>query len=191
MIEKFSKFLATKLIINDSPTESYLLEVYQYGIECIINTFIPLFIIFIYSLLIHQGIEMIIWTFSFLALRNYLGGYHATSHIRCMCISTIVGIIVVYMQSISPYSYIVFKLTSTVFCFAFYVKFGPITQEDFSIEIRQKLYVHGIFLFLFLIIIFSVLMYFKIFIGNSVFFGILTAWFFYAIQIKRNVHTSF
>lgn len=94
MIEKISNFLAGKLSANLSTDSSYSdTEVLQYGIECIINITIPLIVIFVYSLFQHSCIEMIIWSFSFLLLRNYLGGYHAPTHISCLIISCIYGIV--------------------------------------------------------------------------------------------------
>lgn len=91
MIEYISRLLAKSLYNDDTEKSSYEeIKILQHGIECIINTLIPLVIIFIYAIFSHRTLDMFIWLFSFLLLRNFIGGYHASSHIRCIVLSSFV-----------------------------------------------------------------------------------------------------
>lgn len=99
MISKISTKLAEKLYnLSRNPVQPEI-EILQYGIECIINILFPLLVVFIYSFFICNYIDMIFWSFSFLLLRNYLGGYHAPSHTLCLITSCFYGIISIYLIS--------------------------------------------------------------------------------------------
>ena len=92
MIEKISSVLAEKLLqnTNDSDQDNY--EILKYGIECIINTFLPVIFFVIYSFFQKIFIEMLCWFTIFIAMRNAIGGYHASSHERCILLSTVYGL---------------------------------------------------------------------------------------------------
>lgn len=95
MIEKISAILAKWILQNTttSPSDSDEYELLEYGIECIINTLIPIIFFITYSLSQCMFVEMLCWFITFLYIRNVIGGYHASSHISCIIVSTIYGII--------------------------------------------------------------------------------------------------
>ena len=87
MIEKISHYFSKQLAAN---TEEE--EILQYGFECLINTFIPVIFFLVFAIVQNMITETMIWLILFLLLRNYIGGYHASSHVRCIVISTIYGL---------------------------------------------------------------------------------------------------
>lgn len=96
MIEHLSRLIAKSLYNNTAEkSSSEEIEMLQYGIECIINILIPLIIIFIYAFLSHKTLDMFIWFLSFLLLRNFIGGYHTSSHIRCIILSSFVSLCII------------------------------------------------------------------------------------------------
>lgn len=87
-----SRLIAKSLYNNTAEkSSSEEIEMLQYGIECIINILIPLIIIFIYAFLSHKTLDMFIWFLSFLLLRNFIGGYHTSSHIRCIILERVIS----------------------------------------------------------------------------------------------------
>lgn len=124
MIEKAALYLAKKIQSNTSDQTSSFedTDVLRYGIECIINTAIPVIIYFIYSVCNKMCVDMLLWLISFLILRNYIGGFHANSNIKCIVLSSLFGIAaLIVMQSINTISVIIiiifYCLTSLVIIF--------------------------------------------------------------------------
>ena len=68
------------------------LDVYIYGLECFINTAVPVVLLTIFSILHDSLFETWLWIFAFTLLRKYIGGYHAPTQFTCMAFSTCLGI---------------------------------------------------------------------------------------------------
>ena len=68
------------------------LDVYIYGLECFINTAVPVVLLTIFSILHNSLFETWLWIFAFTLLRKYTGGYHAPTQFTCMAFSTCLGI---------------------------------------------------------------------------------------------------
>ena len=68
------------------------LDVYIYGLECFINTAVPVVLLTIFSILHDSLFETWLWIFTFTLLRKYTGGYHAPTQFTCMAFSTCLGI---------------------------------------------------------------------------------------------------
>ena len=167
MIEYISKLLAKSLYTDKNTEESSYEEIaiLQYGIECIINTFIPLIIIFIYAYFSHRLPDMFIWLFSFLLLRNFIGGYHASSHIRCIILSSIVGI-----------------LSIILVLFVGFLSIGPILQNESYNYMEKKIRQKAICLFISFIAGILLLYLLKIHYWVSLYIGTVSAYVLYIIE---------
>ena len=53
-------------------------------------------VIFVCAWYFKMLIPMLIWCVMFLMLRNYIGGYHAKTHFRCILYSSVYGVIAMY-----------------------------------------------------------------------------------------------
>jgi accessory gene regulator B len=93
MIENLSSKLAIRLL-NKIQADDYNIqyEILEYGIECIINMFIPIIIYIAFAVYIKVLPQMLIWLFIFLFYRNLIGGYHANSHTKCIFFSSLYGL---------------------------------------------------------------------------------------------------
>lgn len=67
-------------------------EVYSYSIECLLNFTLSIFLLFSAGFFLHRLPEIGIWCISYLMLRIQIGGYHASTHARCIVSGTLVGI---------------------------------------------------------------------------------------------------
>lgn len=96
MINKISKKLSIYIALHTSISLCYEdIEVLQYGIECVINTTCSTLLILLFCFHSHTLFSGIIWIFLFTFLRNQVGGYHATNHLMCIILSTILCIITI------------------------------------------------------------------------------------------------
>ena len=184
MIEYISKLLAKSLYTDKNTEESSYEEIaiLQYGIECIINTFIPLIIIFIYAYFSHRLPDMFIWLFSFLLLRNFIGGYHASSHIRCIILSSIVGILsIILMTHISSEQFI-FKIILILVLFVGFLSIGPILQNESYTYMEKKIRQKAICLFISFIAGILLLYLLKIHYWVSLYIGTVSAYVLYIIE---------
>lgn len=92
MIEKIAASLARFICTNrTSKNDDSKYEILEYGFECIINTGIPCIIYIIVSIIRQLQSETIIWFSVFIFYRNLIGGYHASSHFKCILFSTLYG----------------------------------------------------------------------------------------------------
>lgn len=90
MIHKISYYFSIKLSSNTDEQ-----EILQYGFECLINSIIPISFFLLFAILQNIIFETLIWMTLFLLLRNYIGGYHASTSIRCIVLSTLYGLFMI------------------------------------------------------------------------------------------------
>lgn len=192
MIENISRFLA-KLLCDDNTEKSSCeeIEVLQYGIECIINILIPLIIIYVYSLISHKTFDMVIWLFSFLLLRNYIGGYHASSHIRCIVFSSIVGILSIIFISHMSTAYFIFKMLIIVLFFIVFLMIGPMLQNESYNYMQKSLRKKAIFTFMIYLAGILLLFFLNLQYWTSLYIGTISAFVLYIIEfLMRKYKTN-
>lgn len=192
MIEHISRLLA-KSLYDDNNTEKSSkeeIDILQYGIECIINFFIPIIIIYVYALLSHSSLDMLIWLFSFLLLRNFIGGYHASSHICCIISSSIIGILSIYSISRISTEYFIFKILLIILFFIMFLKIGPILQDESYNDIQQSLRRKTIWTFVIYIAIILLLFFFNIHYWASLYIGTVSSYILYIIEYLKRIYQS-
>lgn len=79
------------LSVLHKPIDEDQKEIYIYGMECFLNTSIPLLLIVIWGIINHCIFETFTWIFAFSFLRQYTGGYHASSQWICITSTTLLG----------------------------------------------------------------------------------------------------
>lgn len=94
MINRFSKQIINSIVSQTKrDIEFEQLEVYIYGLECFINTAVPVIILTAFSIFTSSVFETWLWIILFSVLRKYTGGYHAPSQLTCMTSTIGLGII--------------------------------------------------------------------------------------------------
>ncbi len=82
MIKKISKQLAiswaSRQIID--PT---LVNVYQYGVEISVSSFVGMCIVFIAGFVFFNIVDSLLFLLTFIPIRMYCGGYHANTYLVC------------------------------------------------------------------------------------------------------------
>lgn len=76
------QYLLKKGVINDSADEK---EYYQYGIEITISSLLNVILIMGIGILFRSVIESIIFLVCFILIRQFTGGFHADTYLKCNC----------------------------------------------------------------------------------------------------------
>lgn len=181
MIQNISYYFSKKLSSN---TEEQ--EVLQYGFECLINTLIPTIFFFIFAIVQNMIIETIIWIVLFLLLRNYIGGYHASSHGRCITISTFYGLLtlfcIYYFNSIP----LIVEICSCSIITIFHILFGPIINDNDLTENYRKYKIIGLIIIIGESTLMLILNFSNIEIHSCLFFSLVsTEILHYVERVKR------
>lgn len=82
-------------IINEDP------EVYVYGSELVISSFLGIFLSLLSGLLFGNFLETLLFLILFILLRRYTGGYHAQTHFNCILGTNLLSVllnIIIHMR---------------------------------------------------------------------------------------------
>lgn len=92
MINKISLLLSEGIgsKLNSSDNEK---AVYAYSIEVLFSLLLNLVILSITASYLNKKLELLVFIIFFSGLRTYAGGYHAKTHVECICISFFIFII--------------------------------------------------------------------------------------------------
>ena len=127
---------------------------------------------------------MLIWLITFLLLRNYTGGYHATSHFKCIFFSIIYGIISLCSIDILVNLNPLFKFIIWDVIFIIHIIFEPIISckqnQTTSYKKHTKVKIYTILIIAGLLIV--TLSYFHPSIGTAIFTGIISAEILYLVE---------
>lgn len=159
------------------------MEVLRYGIECIINMNIPLIFLLVYAWHVRMLLSAIIWFATFLTLRNYIGGYHASSHWQCILYSC--GYEIICLHGILKMMAISLK-TKLLICgvmLLFNMWFGPVIYDNYLEQNRKKFYKYGIIVLEGEVTLAIFLKNMSQMFENAVFMGIFAAEILYLIAI--------
>ena len=94
MITKWAIYIANQLIkVSRKKTNSEQLDIYIYGLECFLNTFITITLLTIWGIFSHSLSSTLLWVLTFSLLRHFIGGVHAPTQLTCILASFFLGCI--------------------------------------------------------------------------------------------------
>lgn len=95
MIKKISQKVARNLhsLYPDASEDD--IEVTSYALECVLNTAITTILIAAYGIYIHKLENVVLWIISYSMFRHFIGGFHASTHFRCITLSSLLCVICV------------------------------------------------------------------------------------------------
>ena len=97
MISKLAKNVAHFFVVQNITEESKEV-VYAYGMELLISDVLNTIIVLLIALISHTLPAVVIFIAVFMGLRQFVGGYHANSHLSCMF--TLVMVMLVFSYGI-------------------------------------------------------------------------------------------
>lgn len=84
LANRVTDFLIDKKVIDDNDR-----EIYQYGFEQFFTTVLNIATMLLLGVIFGKIYQSIVLTLSFMALRTYSGGYHASTPLRCYILTVI------------------------------------------------------------------------------------------------------
>lgn len=103
------------------------IAILAYGMECILNITITTFIICIYSLYFHTVFISVTWMICFYTLRTLMGGFHASSHFKCIILSISTCILLTQLSAILNF-HLIHNIFIFAFCILFVFHFAPVSS---------------------------------------------------------------
>lgn len=136
-------FLAEKIaVFLFDENDRYPIEVYIYGLELLVSSFIGTLLTLLLGLLSGYFLETVIFTVSLSAIRFFSGGYHAKTYLRCNAIYLISCVL-----SILFYRFVLLNMKDEVYLSgavillltaAIMLLFAPVENENKKIEESKK-----------------------------------------------------
>ena len=83
MIQKLAKNIAHFFVVQNITEESKEV-IYAYGMELLISDLLNTIIVLLIALISHMLPAVVVFIAVFMGLRQFVGGYHANSHLGCM-----------------------------------------------------------------------------------------------------------
>ena len=100
MLTKLSKKICIQLVNNNKITDDEK-ELYVYGVFLLLSGILSTLIIILFGFIFGCLLETIVFYISFRGIRDYAGGYHANTEIRCQLLTTLTFLSSTYIISIS------------------------------------------------------------------------------------------
>lgn len=138
MFTKISKNLCKKLSSKNKLNQEEV-ELYEYGFFLILSSVFFTLIIIFFGLLFNCLLGTIVFYISFRAVRNYAGGYHADTEMRCEILTTTFFLLVSYIISISgKYIVKIIVLGITVFAILAIALLAPLDTPAKPLDTDEK-----------------------------------------------------
>lgn len=131
MIIEIANKWADWIVSNGADKDEH--EVYVYGAECMLNELVSNVVLIIIALALNKLPEMVVWSIIFTPLRVKLGGFHASSHFKCILYSTLICFFCIYTGSFLIANAIVFYVGMAV-CFITVFKFAPVVHPNHPVS---------------------------------------------------------
>lgn len=134
MITQWATSIANKLAeLSGEDVSADQLEIYIYGLECFLNTFITIVLLFVWGVLSHTLGYTLIWVITFSMLRHYTGGAHAPTQLTCILSSFFLGCLgkwaIIYLKP-NVLGYLILVLICIIF--------APISNHKRCLSPKQK-----------------------------------------------------
>lgn len=134
MITKWATSIANKLAeLSGEDVSADQLEIYIYGLECFLNTFLTIVLLFVWGVLSHTLGYTLIWVITFSLLRHYTGGAHAPTQLTCILGSFFLGCLdkwaIIYLKP-TVLGYLILVLMC--------ILFAPISNHKICLTTKQK-----------------------------------------------------
>lgn len=132
LAESLATLLAANRIIDIERQECY-----SYGLELFLFKFTLYIIILIISLLTNTFFISLIFTVSYLLLRQYTGGYHCKTAEACMITSIFIYVLMLLLYNVGICNYSVYLLICNLLSYLVILIRAPIENENNPLEIRE------------------------------------------------------
>lgn len=138
--KQISHFLYQKKVI-----EKDMIEVHQYGFETIFSTLLGFFVNLVIGIVFRITLLSIVYYFVFCTIRQFTGGYHADTYLKCnltFAATTIFIFGMAKMADMCNFYSIIFHLLLIIFSVAVIWIKAPVENENKPLSEDQKIRNH-------------------------------------------------
>jgi accessory gene regulator B len=128
--------LATGLV-NNKIIEDMSHDVYTYGFELIISATVNILLIAIVSIVFKRYYDWLLFLAAFIPLRTTAGGYHASSHIRCIIVGTITFTVLLAISRMQI-NWTILILAIAVMSFLIILVFSPVEAPNKKLNEERR-----------------------------------------------------
>jgi len=115
------------------------IDICKYGLEIIFSSTIEVFSIFLIALLVGNFVHTFFFFLAFIPLRIYVGGYHASTKLRCYLVSLLVYVLFSTVEGVFPQTlYTMFNVLEIVFAMTMVIAFAPIIHFNKNVSVAEK-----------------------------------------------------
>ena len=129
LAESLATLLAANKIIDIDQQENY-----SYGLELFLFKFTLYAIILIISLITNSVWISLIFTFSYMLLRQHTGGFHCKSAEACMVTSILIYLLMLILYHTGIYTYSLLLIALNLISYLVIFVFAPIENENNPLE---------------------------------------------------------
>lgn len=142
MISKLSNLITQNLFKNKVISDDEK-ELYDYGLFMIIS-YVAFFIIaMLFGIALHIPFSSLLFYISFCLIRNFAGGIHANSEIKCDIITTVsILISEILIKIFIDYGLVSFAFVMLIISSVCLCVFKPVTTSQKEISQKEKLHFH-------------------------------------------------
>lgn len=137
MIKSLSKIIANRL-----SNKSEIKELYQYAFYIILLSLLHIITLVIIGIILGLVYESIVMYFSFILIRKYSGGFHASTPIRCYIFSVIliISFLLLQIQYYANFNFIhnIALLIIEILCVIIIFRYAPLENENNPLTRNEK-----------------------------------------------------
>lgn len=135
MIRKFAVRWAGAMVKNGAPKDQE--EVYIYALECSLNELASDLFLLVLAAVLGRVWEMVTWIVVFNILRLNVGGYHASTPLRCILLSTLLGVACTLIYPVLM-GRNVLTIVLAVFCMAAVFAVAPVMNQRHPLSQQRQ-----------------------------------------------------
>lgn len=142
-------------------------DVCRYGLEVFTSSFLEIISILIFSAVIGNFFETLIFFIAFIPLRIYAGGYHADTKLKCYLVSLVVyGLFTVILKILPESLYMAIILPEVLFTLIVVLTASPVIHHHKNVNIIEIHNFRKISMIICITEIFIILLFTMIFKNN-------------------------
>lgn len=116
---KIVQYLLNEKVINNTKDEK---DYYQYGIEILISSIFNIVLILFLGMILRCALESLIFLALFIPIRQFTGGFHASSYFKCnltfcICFTIVIICYMITYEEFTTYIAILIALICTLIIF--------------------------------------------------------------------------
>ena len=138
MLERLAKGAARFFVVQDIVKSEHE-EIYAYGMEILLSTFINGIMVLIIAAVTNTLLPSLIFFTAFIIMRRTAGGYHANTHVGCMVILAAVHLLFIIFIHFCKLNVIpAFSIISVIYsCISVYL-FSPVEHHNKPLSDANK-----------------------------------------------------